>query len=70
MGSYPHALAKIAGISMTAAGGSRSRDELLARAINGLAKRMRCDLAQVSRAQSRAGSAMVYAACMMVGSSA
>ncbi len=67
MGHYPYSLAHIAGISTTAVGGARNRDELFSKAVNGLAKRMGCEQQKVLRAASKAGSVMIYAACLFVG---
>ncbi len=70
MGQFPIALCEIAGLKQNTVGGSRSRDELLMKAIKGLAKRMRCQITRVQRAQSRRGAYMAYAGVMLTGSSA
>ncbi len=70
MGMYPNALCEIAGIKQSTVGGSRSRDELLTRALKGLAKRMGCDIQRIQRAQSRRGAYMAYATVMLTGSAA
>ncbi len=67
VGDYPLSLRAIAGIRGRAAGGSRSQDELMARALAGLCRRMRCTIAKRWQAKGKTGAAMIYAGLVLEG---
>lgn len=68
-GSLPHALAAVAGMSPKVAGTARLRDEIVDRAVAGLAKRMGCKVCHRWQAKGKTGARMTYIALVLVGCS-
>lgn len=69
-GHLPKALAQIAGLGMHVAGTARLREEIVSRAVVGLAKKMACRAVQRWQAKSATGSAMTYIGLVLEGQAA
>jgi hypothetical protein len=67
MGDAPKALAMLCGMRPHAVGLASSHDELIAKAIRGLARRMRCDLVRVWRARGKSAALVVYVGLVFEG---
>lgn len=67
MGGLPGALREIAQLSGTPSGAARMHDEIIDRAIGGLARRMRCEVVARWDAQGKTGSAVRYVGLALRG---
>lgn len=67
MGNYPAALRVLARVRPGAAGGSRSGEELMDRAIAALARRMRCKVARRWQARGKTGAQVAYVGLVLIG---
>lgn len=66
-GGIPRAMAQIAGIKGKLGGGHREQDTLKERAIQGLARRMRCEIVKRWEARGHTGAKMLYAGLVLRG---
>lgn len=66
-GGLPGALASMAGTKTRIPGSSRAGKELAARAIAAMARRMKCRIEKVWRAERPAGASMIYFGVVLVG---
>lgn len=60
LGGLPKALAQVAGLRPTAVGAAQSADEIMQRAITGLADRMRCRIAKAWMARGKSAAEVRY----------
>lgn len=67
MGDAPKALAMLCGMHAHAVGLASSHEELIAKAIRGLARRMGCDLVRVWRACGKSAAKVVYLGLVLEG---
>jgi len=67
LGNYPAALRLLARVRPGAAGGSRSGDELMNRAIAALARRMRCRVLRRWQAKGKTGAQVAYVGLVLEG---
>lgn len=68
-GALPGALSSLSGAPAKLPGSSRAGKELAGRAILALAKRMKCRIEKIWRAERAQGSAMLYFGVVLVGNS-
>jgi hypothetical protein len=66
----PHAIRMLTGLRPGIVGLSRKQDDVITRAIAGLAKRMRCDVVKRWQAEGRTGASMRYIGLVLRGRSA
>jgi hypothetical protein len=67
MGGAPKAMAALCGMKASAVGLASSHDELISKAINGLARRMRCDLVRAWRARGKSAARVIYLGLVLEG---
>ena len=66
-GNLTHALSQLCGLTSGLAGMMRWQDEIMARAIVGLARRMHCDIEAQWQAKGKSGAAVIYAGIVLRG---
>jgi hypothetical protein len=67
MGDAPKALGALCGMRARAVGLASSHDELINRALTGLAKRMGCKITRAWRARGKSAALVVYLAIVLEG---
>ena len=67
MGGAPIAMAQLAGLNPKAVGLAGSHDEVIERALHGLAARMRCTLTRLWRARGTSAAKVIYLGVVMEG---
>lgn len=67
MGSAPKALAHLCGMKASSVGLASSQDELIAKAMRGLARKMGCALVRVWRARGKSAARVIYLALVLEG---